>query len=520
MGRRASEMENPKGFIRYQIRSKKNTNIVYGYYCIPRWIDNKKKNIELWLGRVIDKENKVFFTRKFGYYKFIATNKPEHQVALLTESEIEHYHKIDKTTYPYKNIIYKNDQLPSIISFGSTYFIYHFIINNNFDSIFKFDSKLDYDTILSLIFFKISTNNAYCYALDWWESSYCRILFPQANLHSQSISELFIKIGAEKYYKAFLDKFINFIKQLCDKTHILIDSAGLSNDIISNEIRLIVVMDKVTGFPIYYRYVPGNIIDISAIRTILSELTDYGLNIDQLILDAGYYSEENISELYNLKIPFMTRMIKNIGQYGLLVKNIAPNIERPANLVRYRNRTLFIKKVTTNIFSSDISVNAYVCCDPEVKRAKNINYINNFDINNVNSNYFNDQLDFGIFILLTNMDLLPEQILPYYYSRQSVGQIFDYMKNDLDLDILPARNCSTETQGGCILISFLATVIHVAIDNTLKKSGLSFTKALFSMNLYKAKIHKTKISPDIKTESIKNIIKALKIKVPAKIVIN
>jgi hypothetical protein len=524
-------MENPKGFIRYQIRSKINSNIVYGSYCIPRWIDNKKKNIELWLGRVIDKENNIFYTREHGYYRFIATNNSEDQVSLLTKSESEHYHKIDTTTYPYKNIRYKNDQIPSIISFGSSYFIYHFIMDNNFDSIFNFASTSEYDSILSLIFFKISTNNAYSYAHDWWQTSYCRILFPHANLHSQRISELFTKIGTEKRFRAFFAQYLNFVKQLCDQNTILIDSTGLPNDIkrpltainnhngiISNEIRLIVVMDKVTGFPIYYRYVPGNIVDVSTLRTILSELGEYGLNIDKLVLDAGYYSEENISELYNLKIPFMTRMVKHKGKYELLVKNIAPSIEHPSNLVHYGGRTLFIKKVTTTIFSSDISINAYVCCDPEVKRREQLNYINNIDINKDNNNYFDDQLNFGIFIILTNMDLLPEQILPCYYSRQSVEQLFDYMKNDID--ILPARVHSTETFGGHILISFLATIIYIAIDNKLKKSGLSFTKSLFTLNHFYAKVYKTKISPDIKTKIINKIIKALKIKLPIKIDIN
>jgi hypothetical protein len=92
------------------------------------------------------------------------------------------------------------------------------------------------------------------------------------------------------------------------------------------------------------------------------------------------------------------------------------------------------------------------------------------------------------------------------------------MKNDID--ILPARTHSTETFGGYILISFLDTIIYIAIDNKLKKSGLSFIKSLFHMNLFKAKVYKSKISPDIKTKSINNIIKALKIKVPIKIDLN
>ncbi|MDR1608131.1 MAG: transposase [Deltaproteobacteria bacterium] len=498
-------MKKSKGFIRYQIRSKKNSNIVYGSYCIPRRIGNKKKNIELWLGRVIDKKNNIFFTRKQGYYKFTATNNSEEQITLLTENELEQYYNIDITTFPYKNISDKNDKIASMISFGSSYFIYNFIIDNNFDSIFKFIFKSDYDSILSLLIFKIATNNPYSYVHEWWQSSYCRILFPGANLQSQNINELFTNIGAENNLKTFFSQYIDFFKQLNDINTILFYSDGLPNDITSNKIPLIVVMDKVTGLPIYYRYFPDNIVNISTFHAILSELNEYGINIDKLVLDSGFYSEDIISELFNLKIPFMTRMVKYKGKYELLVKNTTPSIESPSNLVHYGEKTFFIKKVKTNIFSSDISVNAYVCCDPEVKRNEELNY-------------FNDQLHFGIFLILTNMDLLPEDILAYYYYRQSMEQLYDYIKNNMD--ILPAKTRSMETFGGHILISFLATIIHIAIDNKLKKSGLSFIKFLFNMNLFNAKVYKTKISPDIKTKNIQNISKALKIKVPAKIDVN
>ena len=51
--------------------------------------------------------------------------------------------------------------------------------------------------------------------------------------------------------------------------------------------------------------------------------------------------------------------------------------------------------------------------------------------------FLSDKLSHGIFILLSSMDLPNEQLLPCYYSRQSVEQFFDTIKNDSD--ILPLR---------------------------------------------------------------------------------
>jgi hypothetical protein len=154
-------------------------------------------------------------------------------------------------------------------------------------------------------------------------------------LRSQRISELLVKVGKESFFRNFFENYLNYIRKIETKNNILIDSTGLRNAIkcpytainnhngeISNEIRLISVIDKVSGFPIYYRYVPGNVVDVNTLKNTLFELKEYGVNIDRLILDAGYYSEKNLTELYDNNIPFMTRMVPRYELYELFVKKI------------------------------------------------------------------------------------------------------------------------------------------------------------------------------------------------------
>ena len=87
---------------------------------------------------------------------------------------------------------------------------------------------------------------------------------------------------------------------------ILVDSTGVPNatrmDItqisnhngdINREVRLIYVIDRDNGMPIYFRYVAGNIIDVSTLITTVSELEQYGVSVRHAILDAGYFSEKN-----------------------------------------------------------------------------------------------------------------------------------------------------------------------------------------------------------------------------------
>jgi hypothetical protein len=57
-------MELSKGFIRYQTRKDKNSNIEYATFCKAKRINGKKINETVWLGRVIDKNKGRYFTKK------------------------------------------------------------------------------------------------------------------------------------------------------------------------------------------------------------------------------------------------------------------------------------------------------------------------------------------------------------------------------------------------------------------------------------------------------------------------
>jgi hypothetical protein len=85
---------------------------------------------------------------------------------------------------------------------------------------------------------------------------------------------------------AYQRAYINYVLDHYDKDkNILIDSSGLPNSIhfpltarnvhngkVSNEIRLIFVVQRSTGLPLYYRAVPGNIVDVSTLSRIFLHL--------------------------------------------------------------------------------------------------------------------------------------------------------------------------------------------------------------------------------------------------------
>ncbi|MCL2458534.1 MAG: transposase [Desulfobulbus sp.] len=113
---------------------------------------------------------------------------------------------------------------------------------------------------------------------------------------------------------------------------ILIDSAGLPNSIdacltavnnhngvICEEMRLVLVVDKRSGKPLFFRYNAGNMPDVSTLWATVLELKALHVDVGMTILDAGYFSEKNVAALGAAHIPFLTRLAPNRKLYKQLV---------------------------------------------------------------------------------------------------------------------------------------------------------------------------------------------------------
>jgi hypothetical protein len=109
-------------------------------------------------------------------------------------------------------------------------------------------------------------------------TDYASVLFPKAHLQSQRLSEFLVQLGNEENQRRFFVKYFECLYGKSVTTGIVIDSSGLPNASrmsitqisnhngeISFEARLIYVLDRKNGMPIYFRYCPGNIVDVSTL---------------------------------------------------------------------------------------------------------------------------------------------------------------------------------------------------------------------------------------------------------------
>ncbi|MCL2816271.1 MAG: transposase [Oscillospiraceae bacterium] len=317
------------------------------------------------LGRVLDKKEGIYQNRERGVFAYCLESN-------TYESAPVGYELAEKGR--------RKEAL--IVDFGDVFFLDEFVRRSGLIAAVDAIGYGNPDTLRAMLCYYILCSMSNRYAQDWWEGSYARILYPEASLSSQRVSEFLAAIGDEYSQREFFREYFSLLEKSGNQTeNILIDSTGLPNSIhfpltaisnhngeISNEIRLIYVVQQNTGLPIYFRYCPGNVIDATTLIRCLAELKEQGVNTKFAILDAGYYMEDNIQEFYDSKISFITRLKENLKLYKELVAEHLGSLEIRENLVEYNGRYVYLKCVACQLCGN--SAYAYVGLDIERKSSE------------------------------------------------------------------------------------------------------------------------------------------------------
>jgi hypothetical protein len=365
-----------------------------------------------------------------------------------------------------------------ILHYGDTCLVWESLKQSEFFKIFNVILPDKQDTLNALICFKIIEGTASKNVQTWYEGNYASILFPQAQLDSQRISEIFTQLGDEKVQRKFFELYLTKIAEISGE--IVIDSTGMPNEInipltecgnhgggVEQETRLIMLIDRITHMPLYFRLVAGNIVDVSTLTTTLTLIKKFGVNPQIVIMDAGYYSEKNIRTLFKLQTSFLTRLPANRTLFKTLIEQTNTTLESAENAISYNKRSLFVQKLKTEICG--YIGQAYICCDTRQRGEKMNKFIQDAIEDKLTNTEINDRMPFiGKFILVSDQDIAIQELLPLYYIRQVAENAFKFAKSTLNL--LPLRVHSLETLRGYIFLSYIALLLSVKIQQKL--SGL------------------------------------------------
>jgi len=465
-------------FIRYKLFGKKE----YAYEIHAYWDKEKQKPYQTskYLGVVIDKQKKIF-------------GKP---------------------------IRKKPENL--ILDFGDTYLLQHFLEESKLGSLFSvFETQKD--TLLALLNYRICHGSAMRFAQSWFEGNYTRILYKQASISSQRISDFFEYLSDENLQRKF---FSEYIPSFCNpKQGIIIDGTSLQNQIhmpltawgrsgeeIDKQIRFLLIVDKESTRPLFFRTLPGNILDVSTIRNTIDELKRYGVNESFAYLDAGFFSEDNIRELYEQNIQFLTRLPSMRVIYKQLIADELQDIESISHAVRYGKRGLFVKQKKIDLFGKEAW--AHIVLDPERKGRETKKFL--IDVVDEKEQHDDQEMGYtlktrGIMILVSSFSISKKEVVPMYYVRQTAETLFGFSKDDLN--ILPLRVHNEARLRGFLFLQFISLITFVMLK---KKIGTEYTveEIMLTMRNLKCKVYDNDLVPQEMTKQQKNIMELFGILMP------
>jgi len=512
--------------------------VTYARCDISKWVNGAIKKEYINLGRVLDKERHIFRNRERGEFTF---DPNTHIYGKVPEDFISPGKTRRSSTYKIGRKHYSR----LVLQFGDIFFYNEFFkilgIKDAVDAI-AFSNK---DTLYSLLCYYVTSSEANCYAEDWYELSYARVLWPNANMSSQRISEALEIIGLEENKRAFFARYYDFVRkcQMTDKKSdygmiengdigdgILIDSSGLPNEaklpvtgvnnhngVLSMEVRLIYVVQQSTGLPLYYRYVPGNIIDASTLKRTTAEIKAMHINTKFALLDAGYYNGKNADILIEANISFVTRVHGNHKIFTEAVKNYREKLESADNILVHRGRIMYVQEVEVQIGSnSNHRAYGYLCLDTTMQNESRKHLsLKAIDEDLLGSELFDELQKSGLFMLVATRKVRKDHIIQLYFTRNQVEEIFKIGKKDGKM--LPLGVESESTLRGHLMMTFISSTILKILSDRLIGTQYTISGLFALLRHQSATIYEKELITSEEVKKMNYVYKHFAIKCPATI---
>ena len=382
----------------------------------------------------------------------------------------------------------------AILDYGDSYALNKVLESSGLKQLLK-DCFVDHDQIMALVLYQLAQGGAMSHYQNWAEGNIVQQIFPTPNLTSQRISDLLKIMGKaevqRKFFKAYIAAFFK------DKHGVLIDSTALPSNInsslnswgygaggVDKKVGCLMLVDKASKLPIFFRSIPGEIADVSTLEATFKEIKLLGLKAEHAIFDAGYFSETNITYLCRMKINFISRMPKSRKVFVELVAKHKRNLEEMSNATQYGDRVVFMKSVKIKLYGYKMF--AHIILDPD-KKAKDMKYLMLDALSNPTEKSDTQEkiAQAGMLILISSDALDRAEVLPSYYARQSIEQIFGFAKSSNDL--LPLRVHSEMAINGYLLLSFIALILFILVRQKLSEK-FTVNQAILILRNLKAKI--------------------------------
>ena len=254
------------------------------------------------------------------------------------------------------------------------------------------------------------------------------------------------------------------------------------------------------GFPIFHKSYGGTISNIKILEDLTITMAKRG--IKTIVMDRGFYSENNVTDLNRLKMKIIVGVKQSVGiKQDVLSKIDRSKIYTSGNQVTLKNTFVYTQEIPF-LFGKLV-----IIYNPKYEALKRDKMLADQATDN--------QVKYvGYSLIFHNTNLAPDVIVKKYFDKDIVERSFRTMKGDVQLH--PIRLWMPQRINAHIKICYLSMCILSLIKFKCKKISSSPIEILHELeSIYKVNLtHSTTKQKFTKVVTLsnnqKNILKALK----------
>ncbi len=272
------------------------------------------------------------------------------------------------------------------------------------------------------------------------------------------------------------------------------------------QVNLAMVYGQKSRLPVAYRILPGAISDVSTIKKMLAGFDKLDVPSLFLVIDRGFYSQKNMSELFNNRCQFMIGVPSNRQWVRDVIDLCRDALHSPRGYRDLDMDSLYMHTVLYQWPENRRRCYMHIYYDPhraaddfealnrhlqlcrKELESKQLNKLHEkdyqqfflvretpvrgrqVDYNDDAIAAYRDQYA-GFFAILTSKKMDALEVLQIYRNKDAVEKAFDDLKNSLDMKRL--RIHSSARMSGRVFVQFVALILFSQILKTMREKDLS-----------------------------------------------
>jgi len=403
-----------------------------------------------------------------------------------------------------------------------------------------FSQDTEYERVLAHLLHSVLKDGSKISCDDFIEKSFASYLFEELSIGSLgSDTVYFSMMGEDESKLSFFRAFVSYRRKQDPEFGIgcYVDSTPLPNTIRNNpfnalcshgiastsiQTRLILVLDEKSGLPVWYSVVPGNILDLSTLQTIMEDVAEsLDVCISNFVLDAGYANKELIQSFSTGNEVGKTMTVRMPAKKGYPYKTLYHQSKKLMSNAKYefirQGHTYFGKHFETEIFGFKMHAYVYVDKDNALEGSRKYRLNHEDDYQNMtdkDKNWYS--VRYGYFVLLSTELKAPDAKLDDYFGRTQIETVFKTSKEYLDL--LPLSKWSDLTVKGKLLSDIISTIVFLQLRKMLSGPGISTCKLIGkTQSLMCLKKRDGTVLVEVPNKQVKKFYHELRVKIPSSV---